>query len=60
MNATGQALRAQAITTYNPNDARKSGVIDGNSNLIPLKVGDFVVVTDKSRGDWWLGHIEGK
>jgi len=60
VNTAGKAVRVRAKQDYTPDsNATRSGIIDGSANAISFKKGDFLVVTDKSRSDWWLGHIEG-
>lgn len=60
VNSDGKVVRARAITNHTPDNNTKFDVqTDGNTNSIGFKNGDFIVVTDKSRADYWLGHIEG-
>jgi len=63
VNTSGKAIRARALTSHVPDGEKRpaaSAGIDANTNnSISLKAGDYVVITDKSRTDWWLGHVEG-
>jgi len=59
VNAAGKVIRARANKSYTPSSTR-SEVIDGSeANSISFKAGDIIAITDKSRADVWLGHVEG-
>ena len=60
VNASGKVLRARALKPYSGDSTSVEGapVSDANS-FISFSAGDVLVITDKSKADWWLGHIEG-
>jgi len=60
VNTSGKVLRVQAIKAYAGDIIGNIPNSDNSASFMSFSIGDILVVTDKSKPDWWLGHIEGR